>query len=763
MERIFTDALILTFLQHEHVMTIVAYNSKQLQKMMSCFKTWAAFALIATLIGSSGCTQQRKQSLQFTPDCSPCQTMLQQIEYPDLACKEDTDGQDLLAGPPMTLSNFQDSVPWELTVEECVELALANSKVMQKLGGVVVNSPAGATTLYDQAIVETGGTSVEQALSAFDAQVNTSFFMSRNERNFNNPFFGGGADSSITQAGNYNFEIAKQTASGASFAMRNTTDYNRSNIPSNLFGSTYDIVNQVEVRQPLARGRGTLINRIAGPNAVPGVYNGVLIARIRSDISLATFEASVRDIVRDVENNYWELYYAYRDLDTKASARESARETWENRKLRYENGVGRPDDEAQARQQYFAFQTQAQNALTGVLSGQPGVLGSERNLRRLMGLPTSDGKVIRPVSEPALAPVAFDWSQSQLQALDRRVEIRKQKWSIRQRELELLASKSLNKWRFDLVGQYGFRGFGDNLFGSRSRNNGSAFDDLINGDLDDWQVGVELGGAIGNRSGHLAIRNAELNLVRERVLLKEQQRQILHDLNAAFTEVDRAQLNLKSSFNSRVAVQEELDPKRKRVMEGRDQVFFLLDAEQRAATAESAVHRAVADYNQALLNYAYTAGGLLSRYNIHLTEGAWSDDAQVNAVRKGPRFEKRGPNQFDNDTSPVSHGQFNQPASSLETASYTTETYDPNNQQLNENGQSFDYSRQESETFDGSFEGELKGIEPLDSNQLNGIEDRSSIVPSEDSSSIETGRSKFGFSVPSLTAKKYLQTRARRR
>lgn len=660
------DELILSIFQHEHVMTGVSNDFSSAKQAVSeahaVSKTVGLLCVALAVTWFAGCSQQRKQNLQFTSDCSPCQSMLQQIEYPDLACEQGTDGSELMTAEPTTLSNFHSAIPWELTVEECVELALANSKVMQKLGGVVVNSPGATTTLYDQAITETGGTSVEQALSAFDAQVNTGLFTSRNERKFNNVFFGGGAASSITQAANFNFEISKQTATGASFAMRNTVDYNRSNIPSNLFGSTYDIVNQVEVRQPLARGRGTMINRIAGPNATAGIYNGVMIARIRSDISLATFEASVRNLVRDVETNYWELYYAYRDLDTKVAARTSSRETWRNRKLRFDAGTERPDDEAQARQQYFSFQAQAQNALTGVLNGQPGVLGAERNLRRLMGLPASDGKVVRPISDPSLAPVAFDWSQSQQQALGRRVEIRSQKWSVRQRELELLAAKSLNKWRFDLVGQYGFRGFGDDLFGGRSRPSGSAFDDLINGDLDDWQVGVELGGAIGNRAGHLAIRNAELNLVRERVLLKEQQRQIMHDLNAAFTEVDRAMANLKTSFNSRVATQDELVPKRKRVAGDVDSVFFLLDAEQRAATAESAVHRAVADYNQALLNYSYASGGLLSRYNIRLTEGEWSESAQANAARKAPRFRRtdNGANQVD--IQPVSYGQYDQSA-----------------------------------------------------------------------------------------------------
>jgi len=124
--------------------------------------------------------------------------------------------------------------------------------------------------LYDQALNETQGNGVEAALSAFDAQVATSLFIARDERSFNNLFFGGGAASSITQSGNFQFDISKQTASGATYALRSTTLYNRNNIPANLFGSVYDIVNEVEVRQPLLRGRGTEINRIAGPNATPG-------------------------------------------------------------------------------------------------------------------------------------------------------------------------------------------------------------------------------------------------------------------------------------------------------------------------------------------------------------------------------------------------------------------------------------------------------------------------------------------------------------
>ncbi len=371
-----------------------------------------------------GCASSQRSTPTFETACTPCQDALQEIEKPQLQCDASTDGAEFLSEPPISIESFSNVEPWDLSLDQCVEMALANSKVMQKLGGVVVSSPAAARTLFDQAIQETGLGSVENALSAFDAQVSSSFLYNRSEREFNNLFIGGGTPALTSNTSRFSTELSKQSATGARFAARTIVDYNRNSSPANLFGSTYDAVNQLEFRQPLLRGRGTAVNRIAGPNAIVGQYNGVLIRRINSDISLSDFQAAVRDLVRDVENNYWELYFAYRDLDTKLAARESSRATWENRKLRFKNGLGRPDDEAQARAQYFNFNAQAKNALAGSLNGQLGVLGAERNLRRLMGISTAERRLIRPSTEPVMAPVSYDWHQSQQAALENRIDIK---------------------------------------------------------------------------------------------------------------------------------------------------------------------------------------------------------------------------------------------------------------------------------------------------------------------------------------------------
>ncbi len=191
-----------------------------------------------------------------------------------------------------------------------------------------------------------------------------------------------------------------------------------------------------------------------------------------------------------------------------------------------------------------------------------------------------------PITEPDTAPIVFDWQDSQVQALGRRVELRQQKWTIRQRELELIAARQLKKWQFDFVADYGAGGFGPNLFGP-----GSAV--AKGSSVDDWQVGFEYGGAIGNRQAYLAIRNAELSVQREKAILKEQQRQILQDLSAAVVDVNRAYEAMKTIANIRIAALGEYEPKLKRVEVGQDQIFFLFNSQQQLASAESNVFRAI--------------------------------------------------------------------------------------------------------------------------------------------------------------------------
>ena len=146
-------------------------------------------------------------------------------------------------------------------------------------------------------------------------------------------------------------------------------------------------------------------NRIAGPDAFNNIngrpnFRGVLIARVLADQSLADFEIGVRNMVSDTEQSYWECYFAYRNLEARKAGRDSALEAWRKVHALYveQSRGGEADKEAQAREQYFFFRSEVEQALTDVYR-------CENRLRYMMGISASDGRLIRPSDEIGRAHV----------------------------------------------------------------------------------------------------------------------------------------------------------------------------------------------------------------------------------------------------------------------------------------------------------------------------------------------------------------------
>jgi outer membrane protein TolC len=320
------------------------------------------------------------------------------------------------------------------------------------------------------------------------------------------------------------------------------------------------------------------------------------------------------------------------------------------------------DQEAFAREQFYAAQAAVENALSGLANGSGGVYAVERQLRSLLGLPTSDGRLILPSDEPSTVDVRFDWHDSLASSLTRRVELRRQQWTIKRRELELIAAKNFEKMRVDLVGQYNWRGFGDDLIGNNATGNGSAAQSLLHGDLQDWAVGVEIRTPVGNRQGHAAVRHAELQVTREHAVYDEVERQISHELRAAFQELDRAYVVVRSRYNQRVASFTRLSAEQKRNERGQTDLDLVLSAQRQAVDAESNYFRAVTDYNLALIEVHRARGTLLDYHGVALAEGPWLHEAHHSAAKQARRFRYKHLNYAMITPPSVSLGQYPQHA-----------------------------------------------------------------------------------------------------
>ncbi|MCO8120402.1 TolC family protein [Stieleria sp. TO1_6] len=524
---------------------------------------------------------------------------------------------------------------WELTIDEAIQIALANSTVLRSLGARVIQTPGLTPTIYGPAIQATNPTAgIEAALSEFDARLNGNIYYEDNDRVLNNEFVGGGVNFFHQDLTRMESSLSKRAATGTLFTLRQNFDADLNNSDRNLLpGRAWDWNFEGEISQPLLQGRGVMFNRIAGPNATPGVYNGVIIARLNADITVAQLEIALRNFLSDVENAYWDLHFAYADLQIKTKARDRSLNTYRLLQARSELPGAEKDKLAQAKEQYFRFEEDVQNALAGRLlfgtrafngsgggtfQGTGGVYVAERRLRMIMGVPINDGRLIRTASEPTDVPVTFDWNDLVSNALARRTELRSQRLLVDKREFELVASRNFLLPRLDAVGRYRYRGLGEGLFDRNIPLNNAA----VGSDTHEWLMGLSLSYPVGFRQAFSAVRNAQLELARERAMLTELERQVVYGLSNAISETDRAYSVLRVAISRTNAAEEQYEILNGEAQAPVRQFDFnaLLDAEQRFAEAATAANRARVQYALATKNLNFEMGALLEYFNIHLTE-----------------------------------------------------------------------------------------------------------------------------------------------
>lgn len=526
-------------------------------------------------------------------------------------------------------------------LDELTTQALASSPVLRTLGGTVLRAPEVAVTSVNRQLQQTDprfGTAA--ALSAFDAQLSATANFNKNDRIFNNNFYAGGATSFLQDYHDYQMELSKRTATGSALALRGVSNYDSNNAPANTFPSSWNSWVEGEMRQPLLQGGGLEFNRIAGPSSTPGVYNGILIAKVNGDISDTDFQVGLRDYVSNLENAYWDLYAAYREYDARKRGYAAVEKIYDEKYKPFENrqpgdDQARETEAAYIRQQLLSMKaeldeslfgrlingTEVRNGSTGgTLQTVGGVLAAERRMRLLAGMPISDGKLIRPVDEPSMAEYNFDWSLVIDEAVVHRPELQKQNLAVRKRELELLAAKNYLNPRLDAVGRYRMRGFGDDLIAGGNQSGtapSSSVGNLFGGDHQEWAVGVEFTVPLGFRKAHAAVSNAELNLHRERILQREQQREVVSGLAGAFTDKERAWENLQTALNQYLASRKYADAVLSREDTADERK---IDALRKQTMAEAGFFRARAEYAIALKNIHFEKGSILDLRNLRLHE-----------------------------------------------------------------------------------------------------------------------------------------------
>ena len=607
---------------------------------------WAC--LIAATAFSSGCLSGNEE-LTFYGDDREMSHYVDQATKIEYSTYDQESPQSVAASqPPRRVRHPRKDEVWDLTLEQAMQTALGNAEIIRdntNFGSQLLGNPDGVSSIHDIAIQESnvlfGQGGVDAALADFDAVLSTQMSWGKNEFPSESGTIGFGAlDAQQEETARFNASLSKAMADGSIFSIEHNINYSEVNQRTDL-GSSRPFNSQfsgnpgigMSYRLPLGQGAGAAYTRTAGTIArrptlqgVPTVNQGVVVARIRTDIAITDFELRVNNLVKDVEDAYWELYLAYRRYDAEMISKESALRTW--RQIRVNEQATRLGvaDEAQSRDNYYEIRARSEEALGALF-------GAELRMRRLMGLSVNDGKVVRPVTEPMTAELALNWNDALAEALVHRPELRRQKWNIKSLELQHSAAEKLVRPRLDFVASYAINAFGDQLTGD-GPNYHSAYATLMSGKHTNWGLGFEFSMPFGFRGAITQVQNYEHRLAKARAVLAEQELQVSHELAASFQQIDQAYQTAKTNFNRRRAAERRVQAFEAQFDVQRTTLDLVLRAQISLAAAETAYYSSLVNYNRALNDLKFRKGTILGENSVYLTEGVWHEEAYSDAIRR---------------------------------------------------------------------------------------------------------------------------------
>jgi outer membrane protein TolC len=550
--------------------------------------------------------------------------------------------------PPRTSRNPEAQEKWEMTLREAIEIALKNSKIVRQIQGRngVAAARQDIANGYDPAIAEAR---IQQELARFDTSLIFNLFWSKSEEQINNnvaggstvgispgvPFlfeqdsFGGAAarQTGLPGAGDV-LTLRKLLVTGGEVTGGFNTDYDFTNVTgSRAFQAAYNTRFFTTFRQPLMQGRGVELNRAP-----------IIIARLEADRTVWEFKRAIAELVRDVEQKYWELVIAETQLQGIKKAVELNAEIVWRLERELEEGKGDAAALTAAKEQLTTLRREALNALSGGgvfspsrqrLVGEP-VMIVERQLRGLLGLPPTDDRRIVPLDEPMVVPVEPNWESSILDAFTYNPELQALRLRIAARREALRIAADGLKPRLDFFIKQEWQG----LEGE--------FDESI-GEVNDKGLGSTTGGVqyqytFGYRQAAGLVQQRRSELDQEREFLRDKGREVVHALSQQYGQVlDR--------FDIYALTKQALEHGSKNLeltyalfREGRGegggglaQLLRAVDEYSNLVTEEISDRAA---YQIALANLEVTKGTIFRYDSIHVHEDPWPAAAYPQAVRQ---------------------------------------------------------------------------------------------------------------------------------
>jgi outer membrane protein len=409
--------------------------------------------------------------------------------------------------------------------------------------------------------------------------------------------------------------IRKLLPTGGQLNIRAATSRSTNDGAFVLLSPAYDSRVGIELRQPLWRGL-----------LVDAARTSVRVARAEQKRSLASLRREITQAVAAVEDAYWRLVAARREVEVRAESVRLADEQLAETRIRVEKGAAPKDEVAEPRAEL--------ERRRGTLYGAQENTARAENELKLLILADSDSDLwstqFAPTDSATIDIVRVDVQVAMNQALASRPELAAATADIEGRHAETELARN-GIWpqldavasydRFGLAGQRNPDaapppGLPTQVAGNREGDWGQSFQSLTDESFDDVWVGVELGIPIGNRTARAAAATARSREKQANSELARARKVVRSEVLDAAAALETAVQRIAAARAGREAAETQLSSERDRYDAGLSTNFLVLTRQNQLSLARLIEISAQTDYRTARTEMARATGSLLEQRRI---------------------------------------------------------------------------------------------------------------------------------------------------
>ncbi|MFQ5560547.1 MAG: TolC family protein, partial [Nitrospinota bacterium] len=465
----------------------------------------------------------------------------------------------------------------QLTLQECIALTFKNNLNIQ----IEKITPLIAETLITRGEGEFDPT--------FSTSASVNKTMSPSASTFAAPKVGK-VETIAVSAG-----VNKKYKTGTEINFQAGSMRSRTNSRFQGINPQYDTSLKFSVSQNLLKNFGTEINSAT-----------IQIAAINWSKSKLSFKNTVLQILTDVQLTYLDLVFAKKDLEVKKENLNLAIE-FENRvKTQVEIGVLPPIEITQAKAEVALREEE-------IIIARSTIQNIEDKLKQFVNLsPDWSAFSLHPADVPFIEPAPSTLDEDILEALEKRPDYLEAVANSKTLRIDISKKKNLLlpalgvSGNLELTGLSGSAQTSANLDGTVSQSQfgggyGKSYEDILNGEHINWNLGVSLTIPLGNKAAKSDLLEAEFNARKNEAIIRKLKQDVSIQVREARRRVDTAVKRIDVTKISGKLAKEKLAAEETKFKLGMSTSFNVLEFQRDLSLAKTRELLAVSDYNKAII------------------------------------------------------------------------------------------------------------------------------------------------------------------